>query len=109
MSRLTFAEAEYPIKKRKIRRERILDKLKHLLPWKQVEAPIARNYPHGGIGRPPYPRSAMLRIHVIQLVYKLSDPAMKVRDMKLSRCLALPALRWTGCRMNDYPELSALS
>lgn len=77
MSPLTLAEAEYPIKKRKTRRKRFLENLEQLLPWKQVEVPIARHYPHGGIGRSPYPRSAMLCIHVMQLVYNLSDPAME--------------------------------
>lgn len=77
MSQLTFAEAEYAIKKRKTRREIFLEKLDKLLPWKQLEAPIARHYSRGGAGRPPYPLASMLRIHLMQLVYNLSDPAME--------------------------------
>lgn len=77
MSQLTFAEAEYAIKKRKTRREIFLEKLDKLLPWKQLEAPIARHYSRGGTGRPPYPLASMLRIHLMQLVYNLSDPAME--------------------------------
>src|SRR5690554_1174773 len=45
MSQLTFAEAEYAIKKRKTRRELVLEKLEVLLPWKQLEAPIALETP----------------------------------------------------------------
>ncbi len=48
-----------------------------LLPWKQLEVPIARHYARGRMGRPPYPLSAMPRVHVMQLVYNLSDPAME--------------------------------
>lgn len=77
MSQLTFAEAEYAIKKRKTRRELFLEKLDQLLPWKQLEASVSRHYARGGVGRPPYPLSAMLRIHIMQLVYNLSDPAME--------------------------------
>ena len=77
MSQLTFAEAEYAIKKRKTRRELFLEKLEVLLPWKQLEALIAKHYARGGMGRPPYPLSTMLRVHAMQLVYNLSDPAME--------------------------------
>ena len=77
MSQLTFTEAEYAIKKRKTRRELFLEKLEVLLLWKQLEAPIAKHYARGSMGRPPYPLSAMLRVHIMQLVYDLSDPAME--------------------------------
>ena len=63
MSQLTFAEAEYAIKKRKTSRELFLEKL---LPWKQLEAPIIKHYARGGVGRPPYPLSTMLRVHIMQ-------------------------------------------
>ncbi|MEP1216462.1 MAG: IS3 family transposase, partial [Marinobacter sp.] len=36
-----------------------------------------RYYPKGQNGRPPYPLSAMLRVHCMQLFYNLSDPAME--------------------------------
>jgi len=47
------------------------------IPWKQLEKKVARYYPKGGNGRPPYPLSAMLRVHCMQLFYNLSDPAME--------------------------------
>ena len=52
MSQLTFSEAEYAIKTRKTRRELFLEKLEVLLPWKQLEAPIAKRHARGGMGRP---------------------------------------------------------
>lgn len=77
MSQLTFAEAEYDNKKRKTRREAFLEKLDQLLPWKALESTIAVYYAAGKTGRPPYPLSSMLRVHVMQVIYNLSDPAME--------------------------------
>jgi len=77
MSQLTFAEAEYAIKKRKTRREKFLDQLETIIPWQNIEQPLAKKYSKGKTGRPPYPLSTMLRVHVMQLVYNLSDPEME--------------------------------
>lgn len=79
MSQLTFAELEFEHKKRKTRREIFLEKLDSLLPWEKMQAQIARYYAKAGSqgGRPPYPLSTMLRVHIMQLVYNLSDPAME--------------------------------
>lgn len=65
MTQLTFAEAEYATKKRKTRREVFLEKT------------LSKHYHKGRTGRPPYPLSAMLRVHCLQLLYNLSDPAME--------------------------------
>jgi transposase, IS5 family len=77
MSQLTFAEAEYAIKKRKTRRERFLDQLEGLVPWQKLKQQLSQGYSKGGAGRPPYPLETMLRIHIMQLVYNLSDPEME--------------------------------
>lgn len=77
MDQMTFAEAEYQNKKRKTRREIFLERMDTLIPWKSLEKTIARHYPKGQNGRPPYPLSAMLRVHCMQLFYNLSDPAME--------------------------------
>jgi len=77
MDQITFSEAEYQSKKRKTRREIFLERMEKLIPWKQLEKKVARYYPKGQNGRPPYPLSAMLRVHCMQLFYNLSDPAME--------------------------------
>jgi IS5 family transposase len=77
MDQMTFSEAEYQTKKRKTRREIFLERMDKLIPWKQLEKQVARYYPKGQNGRPPYPLSAMLRVHCMQLFYNLSDPAME--------------------------------
>jgi len=77
MNQMTFSEAEYHHKKRKTRREIFLERMEKLIPWKQLEKKVARYYPKGENGRPPYPLSSMLRVHCMQLFYNLSDPAME--------------------------------
>jgi Transposase and inactivated derivatives, IS5 family len=77
MEQLTFAEAEYNAKKRKTRREKFLEQMDALIPWKQLERKIQQHYPKNGQGRQPYPLSVMLRAHCMQLFYNLSDPAME--------------------------------
>lgn len=77
MDQLSFSEAEYHHKKRKTRREKFLEQMNALIPWKCLEKKIAKHYPRSGNGRRPYPLSTMLRIHCMQLFYNLSDPAME--------------------------------
>lgn len=77
MSQLTFAEAEYAIKKRTTRREKFLARLEELVPWQKLKQQLSKGYQKTGPGRPPYPLESMLRIHIMQLVYNLSDPEME--------------------------------
>lgn len=73
----TFASVEFEQKKRKTRRELFLERLDALMPWEELEARVEPHYPKAGRGRRPYPLAVMLRIHVVQLCYNLSDPAME--------------------------------
>ena len=41
MDQLSFSEAEYNVKKRKTRREKFLEQMDELLPWKQMEGQIS--------------------------------------------------------------------
>lgn len=77
MSQLSFSEAERQAKRKQTRREKFLAQMEELLPWKELEKPIARYYSKSLRGRKPYPLSSMLRIHCLQLFYNLSDPAME--------------------------------
>ena len=61
MSQISFAEAEYQNKKRKTRREKFLERMDQLIPWKKLEKKVARYYPKGENGRRPYPLQVMLR------------------------------------------------
>lgn len=74
---ITFSEAEHQKKKRKTCREIFLERMDKLIPWKQLEKKVARYYPKGQTGCPPYLVCTMLRVHCMQLFYNLSDTAME--------------------------------
>jgi transposase, IS5 family len=101
MSQRSFSELEFDIKKRKTRREVFLDKLEVLMPWQKLEAPIARYYAKAGSqgGRPPYPLSTMLKVHLMQLVYNLSDPAMEDALYEIESMR-----RFAGLRLDRIPD-----
>ena len=73
LSQLTFSEAEFENEEHKTRRELFLQRMDQLIPWAQLEKKIAKHYPKGETGRPPYPLSVMLRVHCLQLFYNLSE------------------------------------
>ena len=77
MDQPTLADLEYQSKKRKTRRELFLERMDGLIPWDRLEERILPFYPKPGQGRHPYPLSAMLRTHCVQLFYNLSDPGME--------------------------------
>lgn len=96
MTQLTFAEAEYAIKKRKTRREAFLEKMDTLIPWNKFEQQLSRHYAKGTVGRKPYPLNVMLRIHIMQLIYNLSDPAMEDALYEIESMR-----RFAGLRLSD--------
>lgn len=96
MDQLSFSEAEYNVKKRKTRREKFLEEMDQLIPWKQLEAKIKKHYPKPGNGRRPYPLSVMLRIHCLQLFYNLSDPAMEDALYEIESMRRFAGLSITG-------------
>jgi IS5 family transposase len=74
---LSFSDAEQDTKRKKTRREVFLDEMDKVVPWSELEAVIEPHYPRAGKGRHPYPLRTMLRIHLMQQWYALSDPAME--------------------------------
>lgn len=96
MTQLTFAEAEYAIKKRKTRREVFLEKMDLLIPWQTFEQQLSRHYAKGTMGRKPYPFKVMLRVHIMQLIYNLSDPAMEDALYEIESMRRFAGLRLSG-------------
>lgn len=96
MDQLSFSEAEYHHKKRKTRREKFLEQMDALIPWKRLEKKIARYYPKPGNGRRPYPLRVMLRVHCMQLFYNLSDPAMEDALYEIESMRRFAGLRLSG-------------
>ena len=77
MSQLSFSDAEYAGKRKKTRREVFLEEMEQVVPWKALLKVIEPFYPVAGRGRRPYPLEAMLRVHLMQNWFALSDPAME--------------------------------
>ena len=100
----TFADLDYQVKKRKTRREEFLEKLEGLVPWQRLEERIRPHYFRGQRGRRPYSLSVMLRVHLVQLCYNLSDPAME--DLLYE---AESVRRFAGLRLSEpIPDESTI-
>jgi transposase, IS5 family len=77
MSQISFSDAEYAGKRKKTRREVFLEEMELVVPWKALLKLIEPHYPVAGRGRRPYPLDSMLRVHLMQNWFALSDPAME--------------------------------
>jgi IS5 family transposase len=77
MSQISFSDAEYAGKRKKTRREVFLEEMELVVPWKALLGLIEPHSPVAGRGRRPYPLDSMLRVHLMQNWFALSDPAME--------------------------------
>jgi IS5 family transposase len=77
MTQLSFGDAEFATKGKVTRKERFLAEMDQIVPWAALERVVAPFYPEAGNGRRPYPLATMLRIHLMQNWFSLSDPAME--------------------------------
>lgn len=77
MSQISFSDAEYAGKRKKTRREVFLEEMEQVVPWKALLKVLEPFYPVTGRGRRPYPLETMLRVHLMQNWFALSDPAME--------------------------------
>ncbi len=77
MDQLTFGDADFAAKGKQTRKERFLSEMEQVVPWPALLRLIAPVYPEAGNGRRPYPLATMLRIHLMQNWFSLSDPAME--------------------------------
>ncbi len=74
---MSFGDAEYAGKRKKTRREIFLVEMDQVVPRKSLPHLIEPCYPMAGRGRHPYPLETMLRVHLMQNWFGLSDPAME--------------------------------
>ncbi len=76
---LGFSDYEQTTAKKQTKREKFLAEMEAVVPWQALIERIEPHYPKSGEkgGRPPYPLGTMLRIHLLQQWYSLSDPAME--------------------------------
>ena len=100
----TFADLEYQHKKRQTRREVFLKRIDSLIPWQRLEERIRPHYFNAERGRRPYPLSVMLRVHIVQLCYNVSDPGME--DLLYE---AESVRRFAGLRLSEpIPDESTI-
>jgi IS5 family transposase len=76
---LGFTDYEQTYAKKKTRRQIFLDEMEATLPWDSLLALIQPVYykPTAKGGRPPFSLEVMLRIHLLQQWFTLSDPLME--------------------------------
>ena len=76
---LGFSDYELTTAKKQTKREKFLSEMEVVVPWQALIDLIESHYPKTSKtgGRPPYPLATMLRIHLLQQWYSLSDPAME--------------------------------
>ena len=77
MDQLTFGDADFVNKGKTTRKERFLAEMEQVVPWVLLQRLIEPFYSEGLSGRRPYPLSMMLRIHLMQTWFALSDPGME--------------------------------
>ena len=72
---LGFSDYELTTAKKQTKREKFLSEMEAVVPWQALIALIEPYYPKASKkgGRPPYPLATMLRIHLLQQWYSLSD------------------------------------
>jgi IS5 family transposase len=76
---LGFGDYEQSTAKKQTKKEKFLAEMDKVVPWQALIDLIEPFYPKTGSkgGRPPYALETMLRIHLMQHWYALSDPAME--------------------------------
>lgn len=78
MKQLSFTDAESHLKRKQTRKEKFLNKMEDLVPWSIFLNAIEPFYPKmHSKGRQPYPLETMLRVHLMQNWYTMSDPGME--------------------------------
>jgi len=95
MSQMSFGDAEYADKRKKTRREVFLEEMDQVVPWKSLLTLIEPLYPIAGRGRHPYPLQTMLRVHLMQNWFGLSDPAMEEALYEITPVRAFAGLTLT--------------
>ena len=76
---LGFRDKEQSTAKKRTRRERFLSEMEAVVPGQGLIDQIEPHYPKTSSngGRSAYPLATMLRIHLMQQWYSVSDPAME--------------------------------
>jgi len=74
MRQLTLATASFEKHGKLTRRAAFLSEMERVVPWRELCAVVEPFYPKPGSGRPPVGLERMLRLHLLQHWFNLSDP-----------------------------------
>lgn len=100
---LGFSEHEQTTAKKQTKREKFLAEMEAVVPWqaliKLIEPHYSKISKKGG--RPPYPLATMLRIHLLQQWYSLSDPAMEEALIEVSTMRRFAGIALISDRIPD--------
>ncbi len=77
MKQTTLAEGGFEKYGKTTRRAAFLAEMERVVPWAQLCALIEPHYPKAGNGRPPIGLERMLRLHLLQHWFNLSDPGLE--------------------------------
>ena len=75
MRQSTLATVNFDKHRKQTRRAAFLAEMDQVVPWQELCAEIEPFYPKPGNGRPPVGLERMLRLHLLQHWFNLSDPA----------------------------------
>lgn len=100
---LSFSDFEKNLQTKKSRKAEFLEVLDRLVPWMKLVALVEPYYPKEpkSSGRRPYSLESMLRIHLMQLCYSLSDPMM---ENELIDSMAMRKFAHLGGLNNPTPD-----
>ena len=106
---LGFGDYEQSTAKKQTIREKFLSEMDQVVPWQALTDLIEPYDPKTGSkgGRPPYPLATMLRIHLMQQWYSLSDPAMEDALIEVPVMRRFAGIDWIGERIPDETTILA--
>lgn len=77
MKQRSFATTGFELVTKRTRKRELLDDMNLVIPWSDLVGLIEPHAPPGKTGRPPFALETMQRIHILQQLFGLSDPAME--------------------------------
>jgi len=87
MNQISLAQTGFELAIKRTRKREFLDEMDVVIPWAALLGLLRRHAPENRMGRPPFALETMLRIHLLQQFFGLSDPAMEeaLHDVPLYR------------------------
>lgn len=77
MKQISLAQTGCELSIKRTRKREFLDEMDVVIPWAALLGLLRRHAPENRMGRPPFALETMLRIHLLQQFFGLSDPAME--------------------------------